>query len=65
MSSKEGNFIFGRNQFPSIKVSCDELVRCGNVPFQTCGCSNKNKNGTGNGSQTLAIVYNLNKTGFY
>ncbi len=34
---------------------CDQLIPCGDVPHQTCGCQN--------GLDIFAIVYNIDKTG--
>jgi hypothetical protein len=39
------------------RFSCDKLIPCTFAPFQTCGCRNLTT------SNSLAIVYNLNKAG--
>ena len=37
--------------------SCDKLIACNDVSYQTCGCKNSL------GTEDLAIVYNFNVTG--
>jgi hypothetical protein len=43
--------------FAAWPFSCDQLIPCQDVPYQTCGCKNLQ------GTEDLAIVYNLNAAG--
>jgi hypothetical protein len=58
-SQPEQDFAQRTSEIPagSFPFGCDQLIPCGDVLHQTCGCKNRND------PESTAIVYNVDKTG--
>ena len=58
-SQPEQDFTQRTSEIPagSFPFGCDQLIPCGDVLHQTCGCKNRND------PESTAIVYNVDKTG--